>query len=92
MNIAKNIQTRQIKAGIAGCGNISKIYLNNLTRCWPWLCVEACSDIIEERSREKTKLFNIPKYCTTEELLADSSIDIVLNLTTPDKHAELNER
>ena len=36
--------------------------------------------------------FGIPKACVTEELLDDPEIDLVINLTPPQAHAELNRR
>jgi predicted dehydrogenase len=81
---------QQIRVGIVGCGNISGIYFKNLTSQWDWVKVEACSDVIAERAQQKAREYNIAKCCTTEELLADRDIDIVLNLTTPPLHANLN--
>jgi predicted dehydrogenase len=49
----------------------------------------ACADLILERAQAKAEEHGIPKACTTEELLADPEIEIVLNLTTPDAHAEV---
>ncbi|MCK4283076.1 MAG: Gfo/Idh/MocA family oxidoreductase, partial [Candidatus Brocadiae bacterium] len=42
-----------------------------------------------ERAKAKAQEFNIPKACTTEELLADPEIEIVINLTVPAAHAEV---
>jgi len=81
---------QQIRVGIVGCGNISGIYFKNLTSQWDWVKVEACSDVIAERAQQKAREYNVAKCLSTEELLADPDIDLVLNLTTPPLHAKLN--
>ncbi|MGE5599835.1 MAG: Gfo/Idh/MocA family protein [Bacteroidota bacterium] len=80
---------KKAKIGLIGCGNISGIYLKNLTGLFPHTAVAACADLIPERARQKAEEFNVPKACTVEELLADPEIEIVLNLTTPRSHAEI---
>ncbi|MGY0691435.1 Gfo/Idh/MocA family protein [Virgibacillus sp. FSP13] len=77
---------KQLKAGIVGCGNISEIYFKNAKR-FDVYDIVACSDLNVDRAKERAKKFNIPKTCSTEELLADSEIDIVINLTVPSVHA-----
>jgi predicted dehydrogenase len=32
----------------------------------------------------------VSKYCSVEQLLSDPNVDIVLNLTTPDAHAQVS--
>ena len=80
----------KVKVGIIGCGNISGIYFKNLTQTFRITEVAACADLIPERAAEKAKEFNIPKACTVEELLADPEIRIVVNLTIPASHTEVN--
>ncbi|MTI60308.1 MAG: Gfo/Idh/MocA family oxidoreductase [Firmicutes bacterium] len=79
----------KLNVGIIGCGNISDIYLENCTQVFDNLNVKAVSDLIVERAEEKKEKYEIPEVCTSEELLGDPDIDIVLNLTTPDVHAEI---
>jgi len=79
----------KVKVGIIGCGNISDIYLKNCTQVFDNLELVACADLILERAQEKAEQYNIPKACSVEELLADPEIEIVINLTTPDAHAEV---
>jgi predicted dehydrogenase len=79
----------KVKVGVIGCGNISDIYIKNLTTVFDVTEVAACADMMPERSCTKAQKFGIPKYCTVEELLADPSIQIILNLTTPGSHAEV---
>lgn len=79
----------KIKVGIVGCGNISDIYLKNCTQVFNMLDVVACADLIMDRAKSKAQQYNIPKACSVEELLANPDIEIVINLTTPEAHAEV---
>lgn len=83
---------QKVKVGIIGCGNISSIYLKNCTEIFDILEVSACADIIYEKAVEKAKEFGIPKVCTVDEILQDESIEIILNLTVPKAHADINLR
>lgn len=80
---------RKVKVGIIGCGNISGIYLKNLSKTFEITEVAACADIVLEKAIEKANEFEIPKACSVEELLADKDIEIVVNLTTPGSHAKI---
>ncbi len=77
-----------MKIGIIGCGNISRIYLQNAARFGNYDIV-AVADIVKARAEERAEEFNIPKAYTTEELLADPEIGLVINLTIPAVHAEI---
>ncbi len=72
--------------GIIGCGVISTIYLQNCTAS-DQLNVLACADLDLSRARAQAARFNVPRAETVEELLADPSIDIIINLTVPAAHA-----
>ena len=75
--------------GIIGCGNISSIYFQNCRKL-KRLNLVACADLMVERAQEKAKEFQIPKACSVKELLADDSIELVINLTIPQAHAEVD--
>lgn len=79
---------RKVKVGIVGCGNISGIYFK-AGQTFEILDIVACADLIPERAKAAAEKYNIPKACTTEELLADPEIEIVVNLTIPKAHAEV---
>ena len=78
-----------IKLGIIGCGNICDAYINGCKQ-FPVMEVHAVADIAFERAEEKAKTFGIAKAYTPEDLLADETIDIVINLTIPEVHAEVS--
>ena len=78
---------KPVQVGLVGCGQISRAYLENLTGMLSGLVqVAACSDLIPERAQERAAKFGVPKVCTTEELIADPRIEIVVNLTMPADH------
>ena len=79
----------KVKVGIIGCGTISGAYFTGC-RAFDILEVVGCSDLIMDRAREKAREFEVPKACPVEELLADPEIQIVVNLTLPKAHAEVN--
>ncbi|MFC4776091.1 Gfo/Idh/MocA family protein [Paenibacillus sp. GCM10023252] len=74
--------------GIVGCGNISKIYFENLSK-YPEVDLVACADLDIERARARAEEFGLSKAYTVEQLLADPDIDIVVNLTIPKAHANV---
>jgi len=79
---------RKTPIGIIGCGNISSIYLK-APRLFDILQVVACADIDMERARRQAEQYGVPKVCSVEELLADPEVEIVVNLTIPNAHAEV---
>ncbi len=82
----------KVKIGIVGCGCISGIYLTNFTNMFKEIVdLVAVCDIIPERADEAKEKYNIPKaYYTDEEIMADSEIELIVNLTTPDQHMIVN--
>jgi len=51
--------------------------------------VTAIADLDIERAKAKAEEFKISKACSVAELLADTDIKIVLNLTIPKAHADV---
>jgi predicted dehydrogenase len=78
----------KIRVGVIGCGVISGNYFEGM-QTFEILDVVACADLDRERACEKAAQYGIPRVCSVEELLADPTIDIVLNLTTPGAHTEI---
>lgn len=81
---------RKVKIGIIGCGVISNTYIKNIKAFFPWLDITACANRNLEKARQTAEIYSIPKAYTVEELLKDEEIEIVLNLTTPAAHTEIN--
>jgi predicted dehydrogenase len=78
-----------MKVGVIGCGNISPQYFKNSK---PYANIElaAVADAMVDRAEARAKEFGVPRVCTVKEMLADPQIPIILNLTTPLIHAEVN--
>lgn len=81
------------KVGVIGCGVISETYLSNIKNIFfSDLEVAACADRRIEKAENSAKKFGVPKYCSIDELLSDPEIEIVLNLTVPEVHFEINKK
>lgn len=81
-----------MNVGLVGCGNISDIYLKNLTTLFQNVTIYACADLDEEKVKNAVEKYNIPNVMTFDEMLACDEIDIILNLTTPGSHYTLSKR
>ena len=78
----------RLKLGVVGCGAISGIYFQNFAKFG--LKVVACSDIDPEKAKSAAERWDVPKVCSNEELLADPEVGVVVNLTVPKAHHEIN--
>lgn len=74
--------------GVVGAGVISDEYLATLTR-QPDLEVRFVADRHPERARQVAEKFGVPASGTFEELLADPRVQLVVNLTVPQAHADI---
>ena len=77
-----------MRVGVVGCGNISDIYLLNAPR-FRDIVVTACADINPEAARRQADRYAIDAL-SVEDLLKSEGVDIVLNLTIPEAHAEVS--
>ncbi|MFC0410127.1 Gfo/Idh/MocA family protein [Roseomonas elaeocarpi] len=73
-----------VRIGLIGCGNISAAYLRGAA-FFPELRVTCCADANPDQARRRAEEFGL-RAVTVEELLADSEVEVVLNLTTPQAH------
>src|SRR5260370_22865996 len=79
---------RKTSIGSIGCCNTSPSYFK-AARLFEILQVVACAELDMERAHRQAEKYGVPKVCTVEELLADPEIEIVVNLTIPNAHAEI---
>ncbi|MCH1981720.1 Gfo/Idh/MocA family oxidoreductase [Ruminococcus sp. OA3] len=77
--------------GIIGCGNVSDIYIRNLTTLFPQTDIIACASRHRKSAREAARRYGI-LACSVDELLQNPEIQLILNLTTPDAHYEITRR
>lgn len=69
---------KKVKVGVIGCGNISGIYLKNMTTMFDVLEVKAVCDLIKPRSQYASETYGVPViYDTDEEMYADPEIEII---------------
>ncbi len=79
-----------MKAGIIGCGNICASYLKN-GRAFEHLQITKCTDRHPERAQAKAEEFGI-EAVPLDNIFTDPDIDIILNLTTPLSHTDIELR
>ena len=74
--------------GVIGCGNISGIYLKNCLT-FENLNVVACADADNVRAQARGQDYGVAAH-PVDALLADPDIQLVVSLTPPLIHAEIN--
>jgi predicted dehydrogenase len=80
---------KPVRVGIIGCGNISGIYLRSGAR-FAAFEIAACADLDRTRARTAAAEHGIPRACTVKQMLADKSIELVVNLTVPKAHFDVS--
>lgn len=80
----------KVRIGFVGCGNIFGAYVTGC-RAFEILEIAACADILPEKAQAAAAEHDIPRALSVEELLVDASVDIVVNLTVPQVHAEVSQ-
>src|SRR4051794_36325501 len=81
----------KVRVGVVGTGAISGAYLG-MAKNFPIVEMAACADMNMEAAAKKAEEFQIPRVCSVDELIADDSIDVVLNLTVPKAHVPIAMR
>ena len=79
---------RQIGVGIIGCGNISGIYLQNLTKMFNNVKIVGVCDLDETKAKAAAEKYQV-KIFSMEQMLWEKEIEIVVNLTTPASHFDI---
>ncbi len=80
----------KVKIGFVGCGDICRAYFK-LCKKFPILEPVAVADIDAGRAAEAIAKHELAvDICTTDELIARDDIEIVVNITPPVAHAEIN--
>lgn len=81
---------KKYNVGIIGSGAISGNYLKFAKQAFSdYYTITMLADLDPERAKAKAEQYEVEKWGTTEELLADPSIDLVINLTVPAAHEEV---
>lgn len=79
------MKIQPVKTAIVGSGGISDAYLGTMINKFKILDVVGCCDRTPEKAHAKAQKYGI-KEMTFDEVLADDSIEIVVNLTAPMGH------
>ena len=85
------INITPMKVGVIGTGMICRIYIENIAKRFSVVELAAVADRNIEKAQEVADQFGV-RACTVDELMADESIEIVLNLTPPAVHYEIMKR
>ena len=75
------------RVGIIGAGYISAVYLKSN---FPQFKIVACADAIPENANARAKEFGL-RAMSVNDLFADPSIEVVLNLTIPQSHVPVSK-
>ena len=78
--------------GLIGCGNISNAYFDGCRNYADIISITACADINMPHARATAAKHGLTFGGSVEDLLARPDIDIVVNLTIPGVHAEINRQ
>lgn len=81
--------SNSLKVGIIGCGNIAPKYMQGCGVFHEIIEVVACADLDITRAQQFAAQHNLTPY-SVPDLLANPSIDIIINLTIPKAHAEVS--
>jgi predicted dehydrogenase len=82
--------SKALGVGIIGCGNISWAYLK-LSALFKGIEVRAVADVNMAAAEARAKEFGV-KAQTVKELLKNTDIDIVVNLTVPASHFKVSKQ
>lgn len=82
------LQDKRVKAVIIGCGVISKSYIESIQSKFSILDLVGCHDRNAEKMDFTFKTYGIPPY-SWDDIVQDTSIELVINLTSPRSHYEI---
>ncbi|MDO5894418.1 Gfo/Idh/MocA family protein [Agrobacterium sp. Azo12] len=80
---------KELGVGIIGCGNISTTYFS-LAPLFKGLKILACADLNRNAAELKAEEYGV-KAQSIPELLANSEIDVIVNLTIPAAHFSVSK-
>ncbi len=83
---------KPIRVGVVGSGLISGVYLKNMIERFDILEVAGLCSSHYENAKRRADEFGIPAYASLDALLADGSVDLVVNLTPAPAHEDIIRR
>ena len=82
------MSNQAVNVGVIGCGNILRRYFETVER-FDILNVKAVADIDMERAKAAAETYSV-KALSVSDLLAADDLEVVVNLTVPQAHAEVS--
>jgi predicted dehydrogenase len=79
---------KPLSVGIIGCGTVSSQYLATFARL-PTVDLIAVADLDRSRAEAVARATRGVRAVSVNELMTDTAVDLVLNLTIPAAHAEI---
>jgi len=79
-----------MRIGFVGCGWTAEMYFQSLKK-YPDLELVAVTDRDQKRASEFGAFYSVKTCPTVEALLADPSIEMIVNITTPNSHFEVSK-
>lgn len=79
---------KKLRVGVVGTGNILGQYMN-MSAKFDAVEIVALSDLNQELARKRAEEFGVKRVLTPDQLMADSEVDLVLNLTVPKAHVSV---
>ena len=74
--------SKTVKIAMIGTGDISGIYLKNITETFHEIELTGVCDLVREKAEAAAKKWNVPRiYKDMYEAFDDPQVDIILNLT-----------
>ena len=84
-------QTVPVKIAMVGCGFVADYYMANI-KTYSSFTLVGVFDIDSVRLKQFTEYYNVRMFESYEEILNDTSIDIILNLTNPREHYSVSKQ
>jgi predicted dehydrogenase len=78
------------RVAVVGCGFVARDYLETFQALK--VAVVACVDRVPERAERLAREFAVPTTPTLDQLLRDPEVDLAVNLTPPQAHAEVTRQ
>jgi predicted dehydrogenase len=78
------------KIAIVGCGFVAGFYMKTFAN-YPNLEVVGVMDRDRERATKLAQYYSVSSYQSLSELLQDSTVELVVNLTNPRSHYEISK-
>ena len=80
---------KTFRVGLIGTGRISDIYLKNI-KDLSGITITACGSLNMDESKAKAAQYDVSRVLTPDEIIADTEIDAILNLSIPAAHARIS--